>query len=401
MRSKFTKFKKVIFAIVIIVSLITITYSSYYIFVVLEEQEPITIIGDLGFQNYDFEGDGSLSNPYIIELCSIRLPENAQFGEYYVAITIQYVSKCFIIRNNYIHLGNRGYGIYLDQISGNFTIENNKIIGSDQYSSRVALSLINIASDYGKISNNEIINNHGFFFEDCINLQIINNTFKSIYEPMIRFCFDCTFYGNLILDSGQFMHVYQCPEMNISYNIFKNTPGTYRYFSYRYRSLYINSPNTTISNNIFELTGLELDGEYSNSYLIDNNIVNGKPLGYFTNQTGLNLSIPNQYGQLFMVNCNFSSIEYQTIQDTTCPIKIVKSVNCTVYNCTLSYYLFASMIKNSVNITYSQCKIEEGETGLYIWESTINLINKIFQKLDDFIMIIRSILYLKDNIFIF
>jgi len=402
MRFNLNKPKFLIILALIIFSSVTISIVSYQIFSSIEELNRstqytrINIIGDNGFLNYDFEGDGSPENPYINESNSIKLPENAPMGQYDIAITINYVSKCFIIRNNYIHLGNQGSGIYLDFISGNFSIENNVIIGIDQYSSRAALSLLHTESDDGVVSKNKIRNNGGFFMEDCNNVQIINNTFKSIYWPRINFCSNCSFSGNIVQDSAQYIEIYQCPNMIISDNTFTNTPLTYRYFLYKFRSLWVHSPNTTIVNNKFELSGLELGDGYS--YLIENNFVNGKPIGYFNNQMALNLSDSTQYGQIFMINCNLSIVEDQIIQDTTVPLRMVNCLNCTVYNCTFSYNWFASIIRSSVNITFFQCIFEEGETGFSISNSILYFSNNIFKNLDDIITLYESTLYWKDNI---
>lgn len=397
MRIDLKNSKNVISIIFIMLSISGLIYLlSYYIYSV-DHPTLITISSDLEFENYDFQGDGSIENPYIIELRSFRLPDNALLEERETIITIEWVTKNFIIRNNNFHLGNRGYGIYLNQISGNFIIEHNVFIGTDQYTSGTAISLRNIESDIAVVSSNKVSTSSGFYFEDCHNLQVVNNTFQTIDWPRIDFCSNCTFSGNIVKDSVQPIEVYECPNMMIEGNTFTNTIGSYKYFPYKYRSIWVNSPNTTIRNNIFELTGLEFSVQYAQSYVIENNIVNGKPLGYFYNQTHLVVSDYDHYGQIIMLACNYSTIEHQKVEDTTIPIRLVGCLNCTCFNCTLIHNWANGYIESSQNITVLQCTIKNSETGLYISGSTVYLTNNLFQDLDDLMYIIASILYMSDN----
>jgi parallel beta-helix repeat protein len=400
MRQELKKPKNIISIIFIILSISGLIYLLSYYINSVENPILINIYGDIEFENYDFIGDGSIEHPYIIEWRSIRLPENALFEERETAITIEWVTKNFIIRNNNIRLGNQGSGIYLNQISGNFIIEHNVFIGTNQYTSRAAISLTNIESDFAVVSSNKISTSDGFYFKDCQNLQVVNNTLQTIGFTKINFCSNCTFSGNFVKDSVDPIEVYQCPNMMIEGNTFTNTIGSYTYFSYDYESIWIHSPNVTIRNNIFELTGLGFSIQYAQSYIIENNMVNGKPLGYFYNQTHLVLSDYDYYGQIIMVCCNYSTIEHQKIEGTTSPIRLAGCLNCTFFNCTFLNNGVNGYIESSKNITLLQCTIKNSEIGLWISGSTVYLTKNLFQNLDDLMHIGSSTLYMSDNVII-
>jgi len=74
-----------------------------------------------------------------------------------------------------------------------------------------------------------------------------------------------------------------------------------------------------ITNNTFVQNGLDIgskDLTGYRSYTVSNNIVNGKPLGFFVN---LNEPIFNEpiYGQLFLINCKKAQVNNQVLTDTS------------------------------------------------------------------------------------
>ena len=77
--------------------------------------------------------------------------------------------------------------------------------------------------------------------------------------------------------------------------------------------------NYTLSGNIMNMGGLEIDGYWSssleelNSYDIDTtNLVNGKPIYYYNNENNLGPNNFTNAGQIFLVNCNNSIISNLT-----------------------------------------------------------------------------------------
>jgi parallel beta-helix repeat protein len=129
-------------------------------------------------------------------------------------------------------------------------------------------------------------------------------------------------------------------------------------------------------------------------------MVNGKPLGYFYNQTHLVLSDYDYYGQIIMVCCNYLTIEHQKIEGTTSPIRLAGCLNCTFFNCTFLNNGVNGYIESSKNITLLQCTIKNSEIGLWISGSTVYLTKNLFQNLDDLMHIGSSTLYMSDNVII-
>ncbi len=62
----------------------------------LVDHKPITILKDEDFEKYNFLGNGTESNPYIIENYNITTEED-------IAIYISFTTKYFIIRNCYLN----------------------------------------------------------------------------------------------------------------------------------------------------------------------------------------------------------------------------------------------------------------------------------------------------------
>jgi parallel beta-helix repeat protein len=100
-----------------------------------------------------------------------------------------------------------------------------------------------------------------------------------------------------------------------------------------------------IKNNTFNKNGLELWGNDKADYIqtIEDNVVNGKPLIYFYRKT--NTVVPNDAGQIILVDCHNVRIQRTKISHTTTAILIV----------------FSTGIKVSYN------EISENNRGIYLY----------------------------------
>ncbi|RLA93207.1 MAG: hypothetical protein DRG69_07510, partial [Deltaproteobacteria bacterium] len=70
------------------------------------------------------------------------------------------------------------------------------------------------------------------------------------------------------------------------------------------------SSNTKISNNTFEKDGIWLQGgelSYFNTHIIENNMVNGKPVYYYKNTSGI--KVPEDAGEVILANCSDMTVE--------------------------------------------------------------------------------------------
>ncbi len=106
------------------------------------------------------------------------------------------------------------------------------------------------------------------------------------------------------------------------------------------------SGNSTISNNTFTNCGLEIY-EYTIdaylSYAIENNWVNGKKLGFYTNLDSTIITEP-VYGQLILVNCTNVTVRNQILNNATTGLFL--------YSCT-----YSTIIDNTCN---------NGDVGIFL-----------------------------------
>ncbi len=137
------------------------------------QHSPIRIAGDLDFTaaNGVTQGDGTPSNPYIIEGWEITAPG----GD---AITVRVADAYFIVRDIHIHstdLGDRGIYLYYADNGRveNATISNN-MIGIFTQSSGVT------------VENSEISNNtYGIVSNSSVNVTIMNNDISDNAEGIV------------------------------------------------------------------------------------------------------------------------------------------------------------------------------------------------------------------------
>ena len=139
----------------------------------LTVSNPISISGDSDFANqassHSWLGDGSSSNPYIIQNLQIINNTNSSSG-----ISISSVTKYFIIQNNYIEMtGLNANGISLSQTSNVGTITNNTFFNNTQYGVYLYYSHNTTVSN-NSFSYNKQAGLHAFYANQT---TIINNSF--------------------------------------------------------------------------------------------------------------------------------------------------------------------------------------------------------------------------------
>ncbi len=158
----------IIFAVIIVITAIPVVLLNI-------TNNIIEINSDEDFLNYSFAGDGTASNPYIIEEWFIS-------SESTIAISITNTSKYFIIRDCYI-ADNFEYGIYLKDVKNDTaSILNNLIFGHGI--AGITLSSCNQV----KIENNLFTENvKGINLENSSSCTINNNTI-SVSEYGITIC---------------------------------------------------------------------------------------------------------------------------------------------------------------------------------------------------------------------
>ncbi len=137
-----------------------------------EKPQSIEINSDKDFQKYNFPGDGSFVNPYIIE--NLTISEQLKRG-----ISITNTNKYFIIRNCYIY-GNLLNGIRLDTIAaGTGLIFNNTIQEHSQ-----AGILISTSNNISIIDNIIIESKYKIWLNNSDYCWISNNYLFAYRPPL-------------------------------------------------------------------------------------------------------------------------------------------------------------------------------------------------------------------------
>ncbi len=175
--------------------------------------------------------------------------------------------------------------IYDIAISITNTTKYFKILNCTITTASLGIRITDISPNTAKIYNNTLIDNsvYSIWLTDAWGSEVVNNT-----------CFLCNRYG---------IWIEHCDDSIIIGNNVTN--GGYRFSGH----------------------GV---GPFL-SYVVENNIVNGKPLGYFKLQD--NIIIDNDtYGQLHLVACNNLTVRNQIIEDTTLGIVIYHSPLAQLFN---------------------------------------------------------------------
>ncbi len=258
----------------------------------LTPQSAILIEIDYNFTDFGFIGNGSEVNPFIIEDYNITVSNGN-------CIKIKSTTKFFIIRNCYTDGPLIGIGVE-DLAPGTASIINNTLIIGHAAGIQIQ------SSNNITISNNTCIGkyrdegvNTGITLYKSENSIISNNT---AYNKGIRLWEG---FNSIIRNNS----LYNC---GISYN----------------RPSYAES----------------------HSYIIENNLVNNKPIGYFIDQNSLNIQ-SSLYGQLILIHCDNSNIQNQVISNSFHGISLIQS----------RY----SLLNNNT------CNNNTG-SGIYLFESSFN-----------------------------
>ncbi|UJG44947.1 MAG: right-handed parallel beta-helix repeat-containing protein [Candidatus Heimdallarchaeum endolithica] len=243
----------------------------------ISSQQPISIENDEDFKKYDFSGNGSSSNPYLIKNLVI-------IGKT-IAISVKNTTKYFAIVDCRIRFCD--IGIYIFNASkGTAVILNN------------SLSYIQDQNALGSVGQ-------AIFVSESEGIKIENNE---------------------IIDSDIAIFLSQSPYSQIVNNIIKE----------KYGITVISSIQTLIENNSLTNCGLNIYGkteiEEYNAYIIKNNFINDKKLGYFVDLTDKVID-KGIYGQILLINCTNFAIENQVLTDTTTGITMYFCKNIEITNC--------------------------------------------------------------------
>lgn len=250
------KLKALMLSVLIIGSIGTI---SYFIFNPLKVKnfDSISIGNNRDFKKYDFAGEGTAENPYIIKGYNLINPNES--GLTATAIYVSDTSKHFIITD---------------------------CIFKDYYR---AIKIRRAKAGTGTIMNNTILAglrsvgwpSSGIELEDSDEVYIFNNSINSFYEKGILFFWsnNCTIERNYISLCGSGLLIYNSQNNLITGNYLKeNNAGI---------SL-SKSNNTEISNNYLDNIAINIGISAIRNISVENRIMNNTCINAFI---GINISI--------------------------------------------------------------------------------------------------------------
>jgi len=264
-------------------------------------------------------------------------------------------------------------GIYYENIVIDKSIS---LIGKDKHNTIIDANykgdVVKIIKDNVKISGFTIRNSEKNFEKAGI---VIQNSNYAVVE------------NNIIENNGdQGIRIFSS-----SYNIIKDNIISNNVY---YGIWLWNSKENTIINNTFLNNGLVIrEGDYIYFVqTIKNNKVNGKPLYYYLNME--RISIPDDAGQIILVNCSHINIENLSISNASIGIEIAYSSFINIFHNNFSHNNL-----NGIRLYYSENNEissnllnNNGWGGLSLWYSSNNTIshNLISDNLYDSVEILFS-----------
>ncbi|UCG70291.1 MAG: right-handed parallel beta-helix repeat-containing protein [Thermoplasmata archaeon] len=340
---------------------------------------------------------------------------NNAFNNALAGINLAHSNGNNITRNNANSNNQKGIQIHYYSSGNNITLNN--ATNNGFYGVYIKDSSKNLIQNNNASSNDE----HGIYLMDSVRNDIINNRVSLNKEYGIYLWFSDEnnitgnyihsnkYHGILITDSNG-NNIYKNNASNNRYSVFQNTFGIYlsssdnnnitdneasnndngiaisysnsnniisnnassnRYGIYIYRS----SGNNILNNTMIE-DGIYIEGSFLENWNTHNiptsNIVNGKPVYYWKNQTGG--TIPAEAGQVILANCTDIKIEKQELFNASVAIELgFSSNNSIIDNNASSNNLYGMFLcySSKNNITGNNAT-NNGRSGIYLYYSNEN-----------------------------
>jgi parallel beta-helix repeat protein len=131
------------------------------------------------------------------------------------------------------------------------------------------------------------------------------------------------------------------------------------------------SSNIVLKNNHFYNSGLYIVSTltYLNSYLVEDNYVNEKKLGYFFKKENLVIDEENDYGQLLFLICKNIIISNIVVENTSHGIYCFSSTNVTIRNSSISKCSFGLFLRKCHNLHIENNELFQNKYPLYFSSS--------------------------------
>ena len=229
-----------------------------------------------------------------------------------------------------------------------YYLENITIIDNMSFDTYFSLTEV----DYVTIENN-FLSNSTLNVKYSRYCEILNNTItgRDVY------CYDNDYFlieNNSIADTEKGMEIEAIRYSNITNNDLDNIFGEGVMLGQFYASSFSNNTLTNCQQGVLLRSSHSLSA-YEN-LVFENNYVNGKPIGYFTNlnDTTFNSKI---YAQLIFVNCTNLTIEDIMFTNSSVCLQIVHGYNITVNNVTCSNSLYGIYAAYTDYLQIMDCEI--------------------------------------------
>jgi parallel beta-helix repeat protein len=336
----------------------------------LTVSDPIVVSGnndfDLKASTYGWSGNGTSSNPYIIENLSIINNTGSTYG-----ISIS-TTRYFVIRNNYIEMTGVGSsGIYFSSVNNVGTIYNNTLFNNTLYS--IYLS----SSNGNKILNNIITNcqDTGIYLSGS-DSNIIE--FNSLTE-------NTGITGAMKLQNTNNNKI---SHNNISYNRYGISHSSFNEYNTYYNNTFSNNTDYgIISFSFFDYNNFSENRFLSNNYAFsfnsftDNNLFSNN---YFENNTyGIRFNSGSNnntiYDNFFVrnneglsSNVGESWVFNNTFLENTRAINIINGRYGVYQNNTIIKNGYGIYVNSGVNNTFFDNNFINNSNGIYFSSSNYN-----------------------------
>lgn len=281
------------------------------------------------------------SSSVVIEDCIIRCMFNGSYGIYL------YNSLYSEVRRNIIYEAYND-GIFLCK-SSKCNISKNTFHEVNYY----PIHLLNSSENVIYENNVANVGMWSLMLLNSSNNVIKNNIFKK--EVEIMYSHNNTIQHNFISSR---LKMEETHNNDVSRNKIRGV-------LYCVSSLY-----ATINDNIFQSGGIWLEGIsilHYTTHIIENNMLNGKPIKYYKNEK--NLLISCNASQIILANCTHCTIKNVNISGSNRAIQLKLSHNNLISNCILSNNKYAISLKYSHGNIILGNIIHDNKMGVYIENS--------------------------------
>jgi len=325
-------------------------------------------------------------------------------------------TACF---NSYI-------GIHID---GGYTYHNsyNNLIINNNASYNAAEGIRVTFTNDTKIINNTAINNgydgwggNALNIQLCQNITISKNNLQGGGEAIYAYWLNSiNFYNNTISSSkGSGLNIEYSNDVNLVNNIFaENNNGISLHGGYylddfqgvencvisenifidcSFSGIYISDIfNLTIIGNNFINCGILIGGSaslyHATSHSIGlGNLVNGKPIYYYVNQTNLEINNDWNIGQILLVNCNQSTLSNLIISSGSVGISLLYSYDNIISACILNHHTWGLNLALSHSNTISGVTLNYNMIAIELRESNFTTIKENRVLANDFGMFLSK-----------